>query len=834
MDATRPSYLSPCPAGIPPALRSRDQWVVWRGEQRPGKNGKPGKWTKVPYSPASGRKASSTDRSTWASFDAAWSRYESGGYDGVGFVFTKDGPFTGVDFDNCRDAQSGELHDWAADYAIGLNTFTEVSPSGTGGHAIVIGKLPPRGRRKGNVEMYDQGRYFAITGVPLFSQQVDVASRQTELKRLHQRVFGQSEPCAPANAPRPADDDGALLDRARKARNGAKFALLYDHGDVSGHRSASEADLALCSRLCFWTDGDAARIDTLFRSSALMRAKWDESRGERTYGEMTIAKAIRSHTGTRCALGDQSDGAHPGPELRSPGRAWHGYYGMNDRGNALRLAWALKGKIRWAGESIGWLRWTGTHWSREPMVESEVRELIAREMGSLADAALASIGVEDRKQFVSGCGKTSWRRNALSDLRDVASVRTDPDSLDSRPYLLTVENGTLDLQTGRLRGHRPEDLLTHCAPVRFDPNAKAPAFEKYLAEVTSGDADLSAFLQRVSGHILVGEGSRKTKAFFYLYGPPDCGKGTLIDIHRDLLGPQLFGGISWGALAAPTTGGPNSEMAQTESKRLVAIPDTGGNLRWEVETLKKFTGGDPVTFSEKNKPARTFIPTATLLIAANDRPVVKGTGSEAVLVRLHVIPFRQSFSSDPQKLETGRALPIDRGLKERLLTQEREGIFAWMIEGARRYCDEGLGTCAAVEAERGNWARDDEDPLTSMLGVCTVTARDTTAPADIESQKVSARDVRHVLMQFMEEDETAPAAIEKYVGDVRNVSRKLNKLIETDTRFGGLKKDQKARVCACGDWKRGKRANGWGGIAWTDYGHDLLLRTAAPEAALDE
>ena len=92
-------------------------------------------------------------------------------------------------------------------------------------------------------------------------------------------------------------DDEHLLDRARRARNGSTFRMLYDYGDWSGHDSQSEAELALCGMLAFWTAGDGARIDRLFRASSLFRDKWDERRHnasdpDATYGDLTIGLAV--------------------------------------------------------------------------------------------------------------------------------------------------------------------------------------------------------------------------------------------------------------------------------------------------------------------------------------------------------------------------------------------------------------------------------------------------------------------------------------------------------------------------------------------------------------
>jgi len=285
---------------IPAELRERRQWVLWRRETRPdGRGGvKP---TKVPWSPREGRNASVADPSTWTSFQEAVEELESGAGDGIGFVFTAEDPFVGIDLDGCRDPQTGAVEPWGQEIIDQLDSYTEVSPSGAGIHVIAIATLPDGGRRKGRIEMYDQDRFFCTTGQVADGAPRAVARRQTQIEALHAQVFGEPTPSAPqvgpARPPRgngtPLDDDD-LLERARQARNGDRFRRLFDDGDLTDHPSQSEADLALCARLAFWTNGDAAQMDRLFRRSKLFRPKWDESHSTdgHTYGDITIARAI--------------------------------------------------------------------------------------------------------------------------------------------------------------------------------------------------------------------------------------------------------------------------------------------------------------------------------------------------------------------------------------------------------------------------------------------------------------------------------------------------------------------------------------------------------------
>jgi primase-polymerase (primpol)-like protein len=143
---------------IPEELRRRPQWVVWRLEERDGKP------TKVPYIAGGVGRASSTDSLTWRTFGEAAQALKTGRYNGVGFVFSSGDPYAGIDLDKCRNAETGEIEEWAAGIvaSFGEGTYAEVSQSGTGVHIVVEGKAP--NTKRGKVEAYSRERFFAMTG----------------------------------------------------------------------------------------------------------------------------------------------------------------------------------------------------------------------------------------------------------------------------------------------------------------------------------------------------------------------------------------------------------------------------------------------------------------------------------------------------------------------------------------------------------------------------------------------------------------------------------------------------------------------------------------------
>ncbi|QFU84487.1 phage NrS-1 polymerase family protein [Natronorubrum aibiense] len=291
---------------LPADLRNRDQWVCWKEELRDGKP------TKIPVTPGSGAFASSTDPETWASFETALEYADTGNADGIGFVFTDDDPIVGVDLDDCRDPESGDVDDTALDIIERLDSYTETSPSGTGFHVLIKGELPDGRNRRGSIELYDTARFFTVTCDRLEDTPPRVARRQDALVAIHREYVQDSEPDPEHDSGnhRTSDetettgsaadtdvdlDDEELLERAQNASNGEKFERLW-RGSTAGYESQSEADMALCCLLAFWTGGDHQQMDRLFRQSGLLRDKWDEVHyaDGSTYGEKTIERAISS------------------------------------------------------------------------------------------------------------------------------------------------------------------------------------------------------------------------------------------------------------------------------------------------------------------------------------------------------------------------------------------------------------------------------------------------------------------------------------------------------------------------------------------------------------
>jgi len=311
----------PTSDSLPDEVTEREQWVCWRVQERGGTE------TKVPINPHTGSFGSATNPDSWASFEIAREYATEGAAEGLGFVFTEDDPLVGVDLDTCRVPETGTLSEDATEIVERLASYTEVSPSGTGVHVLALGRLPGDRNRKDWVEMYDDARFFTVTGDHLDGTPVTVESRTPAIGAVHTEfVAGEQEqglvddendvetstevdekPTEASEASEASDqgedDEGGglsdeeVVDRAHAAANGEKFERLWQ-GRTTGYDSHSEADMGLCALLAFWTGGDETQIDRLFRESGLMREKWDERHfaDGSTYGEKTIERVLAGTT----------------------------------------------------------------------------------------------------------------------------------------------------------------------------------------------------------------------------------------------------------------------------------------------------------------------------------------------------------------------------------------------------------------------------------------------------------------------------------------------------------------------------------------------------------
>ena len=284
---------------IPQEMRTVNNWICWKA--KPDPNSHSG-IKKIPVNPRTGGNACMDKPVTWGSFENALAAVDRFRLAGIGFVFAGSG-FFGIDIDD-MPLDSDEVRE----IVNAMQTYTERSQSGNGLHLIARGSLPGKDMRKGKIEMYAKNRFFVMTGNQIGEQGIRDCTEA--VKPIYERYAPKQQPEPPAPQPLPVSSmpepaaapgaaltDNQIIELANGSASGTKFRALW-HGDTSQYDGdESRADAALCCMLAFYTK-DAAQIDRLFRSSGLMRAKWDRKTSGSTYGRITIEKAIATTTET--------------------------------------------------------------------------------------------------------------------------------------------------------------------------------------------------------------------------------------------------------------------------------------------------------------------------------------------------------------------------------------------------------------------------------------------------------------------------------------------------------------------------------------------------------
>jgi len=280
--STKPTALEVWPRHVPAGLKAVRGWLLWKYEFRDGK------WTKPPVNEA-GERIDAHNPDNWMDFSTALQAYQKGGFDGIGFSLNAMPGLVGADLDHC--VKGGVIEPWALEIIEELGGYAETSPSGSGVRVFGLGRLTRAGRKKGDIEVYDSGRYLTVTGHKLDGGAVDLVDFDAALNGLHLRVWPERPETPHKRSGGASIGDEDLIQRIRASRQAEDFEALFSGGSC-GHPSDSEADLSFCNLLAFWTGCDAGRIDRIVRASGRYRPKWDEDRGGQTYGEITIQKAI--------------------------------------------------------------------------------------------------------------------------------------------------------------------------------------------------------------------------------------------------------------------------------------------------------------------------------------------------------------------------------------------------------------------------------------------------------------------------------------------------------------------------------------------------------------
>jgi len=551
-----------------------------------------------------------------------------------------------------------------------------------------------------------------MTGNVLDDAHMDIEDRAEQLAAVHEKYLQKKQkksaapPAAPTNL-----SPWEIIDKAGSAKNGGKFRQLMG-GDVSGYNSQSEADLALCNIIAFYTQ-DPTTMDAVYRQSKLMREKWDEQRGEDgTYGQITINRAIQDVT-AQYSPGKQPDGGLPPsssgqPPAQTQKRPSVDY--TTDMGRGKIFATANKNILRWCPDMKSWFFWNGKYWEKDKMIRvMQLAKVTVDKIVSDAGREMAEAVGEDvaaAKARFKDAMKAKFER-AIKAMIELAKDELPIESheFDRDYYLLNCENGVIDLRTGKLLEHDPSYKITKIAHANYTPGKKFEKFGEFMRDITCGDAELANYFKQIIGMAAVGKVFYEGMAMFH--GRGRNGKSTFINLMVRVFG-TYGGNIKPELLMYQRDGKEPVGMAEIMGKRLIAAIETEENKRLSASMLKQLASTDPITARRLYENPITFIPTHTLILATNFLPKV-GSIDDGTWRRISVVPFKARF--------TGR-----RDIKDYadvLYRTDADAILQWVVEGAMQYISNGHNiTIPAVVEEATKQYRNDENWVENFIREC--------------------------------------------------------------------------------------------------------------------
>lgn len=705
---------------VPQELKELPQWVCWRLADDPGKDRK----KKLPIDPRTGDPARSNDPATWASYEDAVAGKERFRADGIGIMFAH-GIF-GIDLDRCID-QEGQLLPFAREIVETVQSYTELSPSGTGLHILCAGRLPEGRRRKGSVEMYSEGRFFTVTGCQV-GEEYPFSDCTQRVRAMHRKYLGEDTPQPPQEAPhRPLPEAGEMspeeiIRRASAARRGGERFDDFMAGRWAqlniGDGSQSSADQAFCNALAFWCRRDEALMDAIFRQSGMMRPKWDQRRGGMTYGQKTIRTAIRDcrevwepsrkqgrQTPPESPPPVPSQEEAPPTEMKSPFA-----YPFDDTGNARRFVDSNLGEIRYNHVDGWWLYWDGRKWSEDQTGEIKRRadRMLERMRQQIADGPVwEEKDIAAFRKHLTRSRSSRSKKAFIEEAKHLEGVPILPSQLDRYPSALNVLNGIVSLKTGVCREHNRDYLLSKLAGAAYDAAAACPAWEQFIRDITQGDAELALYLQRMVGYCLTA--SVREQCIFFLYGTGSNGKSTFVDVISEIMGEYAMACQPETVMMRDRNTSARADIARLRSARLVTTYEPNDGARLDEGIVKQLTGGDKVTARFLYGKDFEFRPEFKILMATNYKPVIKGT-DQGIWRRVKLVPFKLQLSDDKK----------DKRLPDKL-RREYSGILNWAVAGAVGWYREGLPRCKAVD-EAVQEYRSEMDRVQQFIDDCITPA----------------------------------------------------------------------------------------------------------------
>jgi putative DNA primase/helicase len=678
------NFLAVQTKNVPALLKAIPQWIHWKtGREKPN-----GRFDKIPGDP-NGRTINARQSENWLQFDQAVEKI-LGHHAGLGFVLN-DAPvdqdpngsplyLIGIDLDECAklhpNTPTPVIDERAAKIVETLDSYWEVSPSGTGVRIFALCTTKPAAKNEGGCEVYTGKRFLTVTGRG--NGEIKEVSKES-LSDALKLMFGKggspernkTSPLTTVNGVNENPDRIAAL----------REALLYIPPNVD---RTTWRDVLLAIKAHGFSCGEQ-----LARGWSASAGAYDKETNRNGYDAKSFENVWR------CEPHSITSGTLYFYAKKYQGAAQVDHYG--DSLNGKVFAELFKNRMKYVYPKGQWIKWEGTHWAwGSPADALESAKHTAEEIFRRASTAFSKDPQSADARKLLAQAQSNFNLKKLESMLICAAAEpdmhvTDINSLDSDRHFLGCQNGVINLKKGQLFFAQPEMLITKRVASTFDPKAKCPLWIDFLQGVTLQDVEMVDYLQRAVGYTLTGDVGEEVLHFAHGFGRN--GKSVFANILAKLFADY--------AVTAPADllmrrdkAGPTNDIARLVGARLVMANETRNGQAMDDLTLKTLVSTERISARFLHQEFFDFWPTHKIWIRGNHKPLIRDE-TDGAWRRIRLLPFELSIDEHS----------IDPKLDEKLQA-ELPGILAWAVEGCIEWQRRGLQPPQRIRAASNAYRKD--------------------------------------------------------------------------------------------------------------------------------
>ena len=352
-------------------------------------------------------------------------------------------------------------------------------------------------------------------------------------------------------------------------------------------------------------------------------------------------------------------------------------YKLTDVGNAERFVAMFKDSVKYCSVYKKWFIWNGKRWEQDDTGKI-ITYAIECVRNIMHDADMLPDG-DKRKALIQHSlrSESSGRLKALLDLASgMPAITIRSDDLDANPWLLNCQNGTIDLRTGKLQAHNPQDFITRICAAPYDTTFAIPLWTSLLNKVSGGDEAVKRYMQKAFGYALTGDISEQ--AIFLLYGTGSNGKSTMLNVFAELLDGYAQS-TSSDTFMQKKNDTVNNDIARLKGARFVSAIEMEEGKRMAESLIKSMTGGDKLVTRFLYGEFFEYIPQFKVFLAVNHKPIIRDT-TKSIWRRIKLMEFTNTFTEQER----------DRNFPAKIMATELSGILAWAVQGCLWWQQEGI------------------------------------------------------------------------------------------------------------------------------------------------